>query len=107
MCLYAKPQICVIDVSLCPTMRFCATYNEEDSEHGEADQLKGLATNEVECSDSEPVSWNSSGANQDAVTGGNVVELVIYGRATAVANGLEDGSLVESKAVECDLSMQY
>jgi hypothetical protein len=80
-------------------------YNEEDGEHSEADQLERLATHEVECSNGEPVSRNSSRTDQNAVTSGDVVELVIDGTSTAVADGLENGSLVKPKAVECNLRM--
>jgi hypothetical protein len=81
----------------------CITYDEENGEHREADELKGLATNGVYSSDSKPVSRNGSRADQNTVSSSDVVELVVNSEATPVADRCKDCGLVETKAVESNL----
>jgi hypothetical protein len=75
----------------------CETPNdEEDGQHGEADELEGFATDGVNGRNGEPITGDSSRANQDTVTSSELVKLVINSRSAPVANSLEDGSLVET-----------
>jgi hypothetical protein len=90
-------------VSIFPGYPKWHTYDEENGEHREADELKRLATNGINGSDSKPVSGNGSGTDQDAVTSSDVVELVINSGTTTVANRRKDRGLVETEAVEGNL----
>jgi hypothetical protein len=85
-------------------MVICETpNNEENGQKGETDELKGLAANGVERSYSQPVSGNGACADQDTVTSSNIVEPVVDRRTATVADSLKNGSLVETKSVECNL----
>lgn len=64
--------------------------NEENGEEGETNKLKRLTTDSVNGSNSEPVTRNGTRAHENAITGREVVELLVDSVSGAVANGLED-----------------
>jgi hypothetical protein len=77
--------------------------DEENGEGGETSKLEGLASNGVDGGNSEPVSGNGTGADEDGVTGGDVVELNVEVATTTVADSLEDGGRVETETVESNI----
>lgn len=79
---------------------------EQNSEHDETNELENLATDRVDGRNSQPVSGNGTGADEDAVSSGQVVELVVDSSATSVANGLEDSAGVQSETVEGDIEQE-
>jgi|TARA_R110002003_G_scaffold52_13_gene4446 hypothetical protein len=76
---------------------------KEDGEQDEADELEGLAADGVNSGNGEPVAWNGASANQDAVSCGKVVELVVDSCAATVPNGLEDSSGIQTETIESNL----
>jgi hypothetical protein len=64
--------------------------DEKDSENGEASKLKRLASNGVDSCNGEPVSGDRTGADENGVTRGDVVELVVKVVTASVSNSLED-----------------
>jgi hypothetical protein len=79
--------------------------HEQDGQHGEANQLQRLAADSINGSNGEPITGDSTGADQDTVTGSKVVELVVDGVAASVADSLEDSRRIQTKTVECNLDM--
>ena len=51
---------------------------EEDGEDGETHELNGLATNGIDESHGDPLTWNGTGANDDEVPDRRVLEDLIH-----------------------------
>lgn len=81
-----------------------AEDKEEDGEHDEAGELERLPTNSIDGGNSQPVTWDGTGANQDTVTSGEVVQLVIDSLATSIADGCKDSGGVQSQTVKGNLA---
>lgn len=76
---------------------------ENDCQDDEAHQLNWLASDGVGESDSDPVARNCSSADQDHVSNSDVVQVLVSGLATGIANGSQNSSVVETDTVECDI----
>lgn len=63
-----------------------ADDDEEDGQHGEAQELDGLAAEGVDCCDGDPVSGNGSGAGEDQVANCVAVEDLVHVGSTGVSN---------------------
>jgi hypothetical protein len=77
--------------------------DEKNSEDGEASKLKGLTSNSVDGCNSEPVTGDGTGADENGVTGRDVVKLEVEVGTTTVSDSLEDGGRVETKTVESNV----
>jgi hypothetical protein len=77
--------------------------DEKNSEDGEASKLKGLTSNSVDGCNSEPVTGDGTGADENGITGRDVVKLVVEVGAATVSDRLEDGGRVETKTVESNV----
>ncbi|KAH9822789.1 dnaJ homolog-like protein subfamily C member 21 [Teratosphaeria destructans] len=73
---------------------------EEEGEDDEAGELDGLAADDVDEGDGEPVPGDGAGADQDDVADGGAVEHLVDVGAARVADGGQDGGVVEGDAVE-------
>jgi hypothetical protein len=60
---------------------------EHDCQDDESHQLDWLATDRVDCSDGDPVTGNGTGADEDEVTDGDVVEDFVNTVALCVTDG--------------------
>lgn len=80
-----------------------ANYDEEDSEDDETHQLDGLSANGVNQGDSNPVTRNRAGANQDQVTNRGISENMVDIAATSITDGGKNGGVVKTETVECDV----
>jgi hypothetical protein len=65
--------------------------------------LKGFATNSIDGCNSEPVSRDSTGADEDGVTGSDVVELEVKVVSASVSDSLEDSGRVQTETVESNI----
>lgn len=61
---------------------------EEDGEDGEAHQLNWLTSDGVNKCDGDPVTWNGTSNDENAVTGGKVVKLLVGSGSTSVVDSL-------------------
>ena len=77
--------------------------NEEYCEESESDQLERLTTDSVYCCNGQPVTRNSTGTGQNGVTGGEVVQLVVYRGTASISNSLEDVGSIEAEAIESNV----
>lgn len=77
--------------------------DEKDGKHGEADQLKWFTANGINGSDSEPVSRNGTSANQDTVTGSEIVQLVVDVGTSTISDSLKNGRRVQTKTIKGNL----
>nr|POE48707.1 hypothetical protein CFP56_38803 [Quercus suber] len=73
---------------------------EQDGEDGETHQLNRLATDGVDERDGNPVARDGTGTDEDEVTDGNIVVDLVHVVAARIADGREDGGVVETDAVE-------
>ncbi len=73
--------------------------DEEDCKEAEANELQWLASNEVDSSNSKPVSRECSSDDENATTRGEIVESVVDGSGVGISNGLEYYRLVQAEAV--------
>jgi len=76
---------------------------EEDREDGETHELDGLAANRVDQGYRHPVTRDCTGADDDQVTDGLIVEDVVHVAAASVADSGEDDGVVESETVESNI----
>lgn len=77
--------------------------DKDNGQHGEAHELDRLSANGIYESDSHPVTRNRSGANDDQLANGSVVEGFVHGVTLGITDCTEDDGLVEAEAVEGDL----
>jgi len=77
--------------------------DEQDSEGAETHELDGFAADGVDERDGAPVAGDGTSADEDAGTGGEIVQDVVDGRATAVSDGAEHGGGVQVKAIKRDI----
>src|SRR5690242_2192040 len=80
--------------------------DEQNGKHDEADKLKDLAADSVNCRNCQPVTRNGTSTDEDAVTSSQVVELVVDGRTTTIANSLENSGRVQTETVEGDIEQE-
>ena len=76
---------------------------EEDGEDCETYELNGLATNGIDESNGDPLTWNGTGANDDEVPDRRVLEDMILVFATGVTNCSQDAGVVETETTEGDI----
>lgn len=74
--------------------------NEESSQHDETHQLDRLATNPVHRRNSHPVARDGSSTDEDQVAHSVVVEVLVDGRTTGVADRSQNNGVVQTKTVE-------
>lgn len=87
----------------CTSRKFvvCEAHDaEDDGENDEATNLDGFATNGIDESNSNPVSWNSTGADDDQVTDGDVVQDMVDVGSSSIADLLQDDGVVEGDTIE-------
>ena len=75
---------------------------EEDGEHAETEELNGLATYGIDERDRDPVSRDGTGADEDKVADGGLVENVVHVGSAGIANGGQDDGVVKGETVVCD-----
>ena len=87
--------------------------DEEDGEDGESHELDGLATPSIDKQEGGPVSRDDTRNDQDHVSDGDVVEVLVDGSGTlqrlvggTETDSLEDDGRVQTQAVECDLKVR-
>ncbi|KAH3664884.1 hypothetical protein OGATHE_003699 [Ogataea polymorpha] len=74
--------------------------NTEDAgQKEERNKLQAFSSNGVDGGNREPVAWNGTGTNKDQVTGSLVVKRVVDVFGGRVANGLQNGSGIQTQAV--------
>jgi hypothetical protein len=77
--------------------------DEQDGQEDEANELQGLAADSVKGSDREPVTRDGTSADENAVTGSKVKELMVDGKTVSVTDGLEDSGGIQAKTVKRDV----
>jgi hypothetical protein len=80
-----------------------APHKEKQSQYGEPCELEGLAADSVDSGNGKPVSGDCPSADQDAVTCGKVVKLMVDSGTAAVSDSLENSSRIQTETVESDL----
>jgi len=87
----------------------CETdHDEEDREHGEAHELDGLAAEGVDGGDGYPVAGNGTGADEDQISDGVVVEDLIHVLlTTGVTDCGQDDGVVETETWGALLARDY
>ena len=73
---------------------------EEDGQHDEAHELDGFAANGVDRGDGDPVPRDGAGADEDQVADSGLAEGFVDVGTGGVADGGEDGGVVQAQAVE-------
>ena len=80
------------------------THNQEQNgQDDETHELDGLSANPVDKSYSDPVTWNSTGANNDHVSNSSTVEDLVDVSTTRVANCGKDNGVVERDTIVSDI----
>jgi hypothetical protein len=77
--------------------------DEENSEDDESHQLDRLATNGIHGSDTHPVTRNGAGADENAVTGSQVVKDLVNSGPSTVANCSKYSGGVKTETVESNI----
>jgi hypothetical protein len=77
--------------------------DEDDGQKDEAHQLDGFAADSVDSCNSDPVTGDGTGADDDQVANSRVAEDFINVVALGVTNGLKNDGVVETKAIEGDI----
>ena len=73
--------------------------DEENGQHSKAHELDWLSADGIHGSDSNPVPWNGTSADDDEVAHGGVVEDLVDVRSLGVPNSLQNDRVVETKTV--------
>lgn len=77
--------------------------NEENGEDNETTKLNRLSSNCIDSRHGHPVTWNSSSTNQNQITNGCISENVVDIWTSSIANGCQNGSIVQTKTIESDV----
>lgn len=79
---------------------------EDDGQEGESHELDGLSSDGVDGEDSDPVTRDGACTNQDQVSDGVVVQLVVDVGLRCVANLREDDGIVKTETIERDIEKE-
>lgn len=80
-----------------------AQGSEEDCQKCESHDLDGFSANGVDEGDSDPVSRNSTSANEDEVTDSSIVVNVVNILTTSVAELCKNHGVVQTDSIECNI----
>lgn len=76
---------------------------EKGRENSESHKLNWLSSDGVDGEDGDPVAWNGAGADQDQISDGVVVQLVVNVGLGCVPNLRENDRVVQPETIECDI----
>ena len=76
---------------------------EHDCQNDKSTELNWFAANSIDSCDRDPVTRDSTSANEDQVTDGDVVEDLVDAVALGVTNRLQDSCVIETDTVESNV----
>lgn len=79
---------------------------EESCENGESHKLNWLSSDSVHSEDGDPITRNGTSTDQDQISNGVVVQLVVNIGGRRVANLREDDRVIETETIECDVQQE-
>lgn len=83
-----------------------ADDDENDRQKSKSHELNWFPTNGIDCGDGDPVTWDSTCANNDQIADSGIAENVIHGSTLRITNGTENDRVVETKTVEGDIQKE-
>jgi hypothetical protein len=84
------------------------TYNEENSQDNKTTKLDRLSSKSINSRNRNPVAWNSTCEDNDDISNGGVVEVLIdiVCILCRVSNDFEDSSVVQRETVESNIETE-
>lgn len=79
---------------------------EKGGQNGESHKLNWLSSNGVDGKDSDPITRNGTSTNQDQISNGVVVQLVINVGLGCVANLRKNDGVIKTETIKCDIKQE-